>query len=172
MSLVPALLATGVCRRAGAVWRHCGPQHLGNNSFHTTTVPTLPQRPTSPSASPYHTLGVPIGSSFDEVKRAFVQLALQTHPDQQQGKDEKNAATSTAAFLRIRQAFEQIQQEQHGGRHGPSGWSAQELRDWWQEETGEFLSFAMSESTRHEVIRAYHTMGPGSGRDKGKFATV
>ena len=102
---------------------------------------------------------------MDQVKHAFVKLALQTHPDKEGG--------SAAKFLLVRQAFEAIQQQEeeetNGGGGGPMGWSAQELQEWWRQEMGEFLSFDMSEDTRHEVIRAYHTMGPSAGRDKGGY---
>mgnify|MGYP005854382711 CR=1 FL=1 len=108
--------------------------------------------------SPYAVLGVPANSSLDQVKRAFVQLAMKTHPDQQGGSAEQ--------FLRIRQAFENIQQQRHG--KGPPGWSANELKEWWEEETGEFLSFSMNDDTRQEVIKAFNTMGP-EGRDKGGY---
>lgn len=112
------------------------------------------------------------------VKQAFVQLALQTHPDKEGG--------SAAEFLKVRQAFEEIlaqhDDDNNNGNGGngnnnngrrPKGWSTEDLQHWWQQETGEFLSFEMSHSTRQEVIRAYHTMGPsddvGPMRDKGGY---
>eukprot|EP00977_Amphora_coffeiformis_P025200 scaffold18607_cov98-Amphora_coffeaeformis.AAC.1 len=84
---------------------------------------------------------------------------MKTHPDQHGGSAEQ--------FLHIRHAFESIQQQLQG--KGPPGWSAEELKEWWEDETGDFLSFSMSDDTRQEVIDAFHAMGPTEGRDKGGY---
>lgn len=155
------------CSLVNNIYQH-NPVHYYQSQrchrFYHTTSQALPQQ--HARSSPYAILGIPSNSSFAVVKQAFIKLALQTHPDQvgnQNGSVEK--------FLRIRQAFESIQHEsKNGGKNaGPSGWSAEELQEWWRQETGEFLSFHMSNQTRHEVIRAYHTMGPTAGRDKGGY---
>lgn len=97
-----------------------------------------------------------------DVQRAFVKLALQTHPDKPGG--------SAARFLQIRQAFESIRNSNTGGGGGGGAeWTSAELEEWWQQETGEFLRFEMSHDTRRQVIDAYRTMGPSAGRDKGGY---
>jgi hypothetical protein len=132
------------------------------------------------SGNPFVVLGVSNNSSFAVVRRAFVQLALEHHPDRASG--------STENFLRIRQAFEDIQHAQGGndddddasvesrGRSSssrrsstPSGWTPDELRQWYQDETGEFLAFSMSECTRQEVIQEYKRMSVGGKAPKGGY---
>lgn len=125
-------------------------------------------------------LGVEINSTFAVVRLAFVKLALEHHPDQNNG--------STENFLKIRAAFEEIQQDQNGGtgnadgsskgdKNGgsgssggvPFGWTEDELREWYQEETGDFATFTITESTRQEVIEVYKTMLRSGKAPKGGY---
>lgn len=116
---------------------------------------------TSGPRNPFAVLGVPVDSSFDHVRRAFVQLALKHHPDRETGSAEE--------FVRIREAFEAIVDSGgEGNPHNSEGWSQEELREWFHEETGDFLAFDMSEATRKEVIHVYNTMSQG-GKDKGGY---
>lgn len=56
------------------------------------------------SVCPFVELGVPISSSYSEVKQAFVRLALKYHPDTAAPK----TASTTEMFSRVRRAFESI----------------------------------------------------------------
>lgn len=132
------------------------------------------------SGNPFVVLGVSVNSTFAVVRLAFVKLALEHHPDRDSG--------STENFLKIRQAFEEIQQDQAGsdgsssrggtgssnsggggGGRTPSGWTEDELREWYQEETGDFATFTITESTRQEVIEVYKTMLESGKAPKGGY---
>jgi DnaJ-domain-containing protein 1 len=127
------------------------------------------------SGNPFAVLGVAVNSSFVDVRLAFVKLALEHHPDRESGSTEK--------FLKVRKAFEEIQQGQNGndgssegnsrnssrGGRTPSGWTQDELREWYQDETGDFATFAITESTRQEVIRVYKTMLKSGKAVKGGY---
>jgi DnaJ-class molecular chaperone len=146
----------------------------GNDS-NTTTKPNLL------SGNPFAVLGVAVNSTFAVVRLAFVKLALEHHPD----RDSGNAET----FVIVRRAFEEIQQDQQNGGNGngkdgsssrrgsssgadgvPFGWTEDELRAWYQEETGEdFATFTITESTRQEVIEVYKTMLRSGKAPKGGY---
>jgi hypothetical protein len=137
---------------------------LVSTSFHI-----FPSRKLSFSASQnaFQVLGLPPGSPYDKVKRAFVKLALEKHPDQEGG--------SAEAFIAIRGAYEAIRKEisvedsSENHADDPSAyWSPAELQEWFQRETGAFLSFEMCDKTRKEVINVYKTMSHG-GKDKGGY---
>jgi DnaJ-class molecular chaperone len=130
------------------------------------------------SGNPFVVLGVEVNSTFAVVRLAFVKLALEHHPDRDSG--------STANFLKIRAAFEEIQSGGGGngddgssrGKNGnggggggstPSGWTEDELREWYQEETGDFATFTITESTRQEVIEVYKTMLRSGKAVKGGY---
>jgi len=140
-------------------------------------------------ANPYSVLGVPATSDYDEVRRAFVRLALDHHPDVRGGeRQEKAVAVAAAAenendaFIRIRLAFEAIREEmRYSGDDGGgddngiedddeplTDWSAAELREWYRRQTGEWLTFEMCEQTRREVIAVYKSMSHG-GKDMGGY---
>jgi hypothetical protein len=139
----------------------------------STTTPNLL------SGNPFAVLGVAVNSTFAVVRVAFVKLALEHHPDRDSG--------STENFLKIRAAFEEIQQDQNGngnadgssrgGKNGgsgssggvPFGWTEDELREWYQEETGDFATFTITESTRQEVIEVYKTMLKSGKPPKGGY---
>jgi DnaJ-class molecular chaperone len=123
------------------------------------------------SDNPYRVLNVPVNSNYDTVKTAFLKAALQHHPDHSKQAD-------TAAFIRIRQAFEEIvsqtsatSTETYGTATSPvvQTWKSDaEFQAWFRQATGEFLAFDMNHDTRQEVIRAYRTMSAG-GKDKGGY---
>lgn len=141
-------------------------RHLGSRFFATATSSG------TPTDNPYRVLNVPINSTYETVKAAFLKAALQHHPDHSKEPD-------TTAFLRVRQAFEAIayvSRSQDGddggadtaGKRKPSWKSDAEFQEWFRANTGEFLSFEMNHQTRQEVIRVYRTMSSG-GRDKGGY---
>jgi hypothetical protein len=170
------LVARQLCgTRTSLSWRiksrqcQCQHCHFFSSTGTTSTSNLL-------SGNPFIVLGVSVNSSFAVVRLAFVKLALEHHPDRDSG--------STDNFLKIRQAFEEIQQAQagndgprgnsgssssSGGGSTPSGWTQDELREWYQDETGDFSSFAFSESTRQEVIEVYKTMLRSGKAVKGGY---
>lgn len=135
--------------------------------------------------SPYSVLNVPMNSSYETVKAAFLKAALKHHPDHSKQAD-------TAAFIRVRKAFEEIMyhtgsgnsinlknNNSNGGDSSSTSdttnsetlWkSDEEFQAWFRHATGEFLSFEMSHDTRQEVINVYRTMGfSPAGTDKGGY---
>ena len=91
-------------------------------------------------------------TSTEDVKRRFLQLALEHHPDK--GGD-------TETFVQLRKAFECLQLNED--------WTESTYDDWFFEETGEHLSgFYMDEQTKEEVVEAFQTLSPG-GRDMGEW---
>ena len=121
-------------------------------------------------SNPYSVLGVPKTASMAEIKRSFIKLALEHHPDRT-----TTPSASHDRFVQIRHAFEELMGRNATSNNNsttpPSGWSSEELEHWWShqaEATKEFLTFDMSESTKQEVIHVYRTMAAG-GKDKGGY---
>jgi DnaJ domain len=132
--------------------------------------------------NPYRILNIPINSSYETVKAAFLKAALRHHPDHSKASD-------GAEFVRIRGAFEAIVSYQNNknnqmnsseqGSQSKYGWtkaeekppvwkSDAEFQEWFKHATGEHLSFDMNHETRQEVIHVYRTMSSG-GKDKGGY---
>ena len=116
------------------------------------------------SCCPFQVLGISNKSSYEEVKRAFVKLALEHHPD-----TSRASSPSVDRFTEIREAFESIQDVNgqavilaHMERHK---WNHETLHDWFRRETGQNLSFRMDAATRRQVAAAA-SMSPG-GLDRG-----
>jgi len=128
----------------------------------------------SSAANPYLVLGVPVNSSYETVKSAFLKQAMQHHPD----SSNNNNGGDTTIFVRIRQAFEEIVQDHKKGGGATSrdntawqnaashtSWKNEaEFQEWFRQETSNHLTFDMSDATRQEVIRVYRSMSNG-GRD-------
>jgi len=130
-----------------------------------------------PRHDPFRVLGLPRGSSYQQVKERFVKLALQHHPDRQEqdgnsgGSNNAAASTSTentTTFIQVRQAFEVIREGHNGIAQATheSQWSDDELRKFMEEQTSEFLSFKMDHETRQAVIQTVTNLSPG-GLDRG-----
>ncbi|OEU16165.1 hypothetical protein FRACYDRAFT_143143, partial [Fragilariopsis cylindrus CCMP1102] len=109
-------------------------------------------------------LGVPKNSTYDFVKRRFIELAMKTHPD-------RDAADE---FIRLRQAFEAIREDLDDGtarlttdgEDNNVAWSDDNYRAWFYEETGhQDVMFKMDLAIRKEVIDIA-TQSQG-GLDKG-----
>jgi DnaJ-class molecular chaperone len=116
--------------------------------------------------NPFDILGIPKASSYQEVKRRFVELALKHHPDL---SDEQGDSTE---FVRVRQAFEMIRETEDGraklsSAGDGSGWSDEEFQAWFFEETGhQDLLFRMDRATRKEVVEVANSQSQG-GLDRG-----
>lgn len=152
-------------------WSFVTPQTIHHGPrirlFHASTCWSERHRKKNPHA----VLGVSAQATVAEIKRSFIQLALEHHPDRASG------SSSPDRFIQIRQAFEELIQRSNNNHNGssndaPSGWSSEELQDWWSHQdesvTKDFLTFEISETTRQEVIRVYRTMSAG-GKDKGGY---
>ena len=57
-------------------------------------------RSVSTVRDPHHVLGLQLGATSSEIKRAYYELALRTHPDARVGKDQ-----GTACFVEVQEAF-------------------------------------------------------------------
>ena len=120
------------------------------------------------SYCPFQVLKIPKSSSYADVKKAFVKLALEHHPDTAHDK-----SLSHETFASIRQAFESIRND--NGRattadgvdnNNHTEWTDESLDSWFYQETGQHLSFHMDSSTRQEVKEVAETMSRG-GLDTG-----
>jgi DnaJ-class molecular chaperone len=143
--------------------------------------------------SPFEILGVPKTATYQEVKRRFVELALQHHPDtipvvknnsdknNNNSKDDGNVAyqddqhKSVEHFIRFRKAFEALKEDGNGivsARHHDDEasllWSSdEEFNAWFYEETGHAdIMFRMDMQTRKEVIHVVQSQAQG-GLDHG-----
>jgi DnaJ domain len=146
------------------------------------------QLPTPTTAEdPFRVLGVSRGASYQTVKEQFLRLAKIHHPDIIQDKEKldpttttnkessannKNDRSASSSFIRIRQAFEVIREGAHGeakvvGNNEPQKWSEDELRDFMEEQTNQFLSFRMDHDTRQEVIKTFQQQQSLGGLDRG-----
>jgi hypothetical protein len=139
--------------------------------------------------SPFEILGVDQTATYQEVKRRFVELALQHHPDTTNTvknnndninddcsyQDDKHK--SMEQFIRFRKAFEALKEDVNGivstRRHDDDSdesllWSSdEEFNAWFYEETGHAdIMFRMDMQTRKEVINVVQSQAQG-GLDRG-----
>jgi DnaJ-class molecular chaperone len=117
-------------------------------------------------ANSFDILGLPKTSTYDAVKRKFVELALKCHPDTS-GIDNGDAEE----FIRLRRAFETIREQEDGTaslmENGERVWTDEEFQSWFYEETGhQDIMFRMDMSTRREVIEIAESQSQG-GLDRG-----
>ncbi len=132
----------------------------GINHFGSIQYPKINEN------NPFEVLGIPKASTYHEVKRRFVELALQHHPDlSSNGGD-------ASEFVRFRRAFEMIRETKEGHARlvepkEESEWSDQEFQAWFYEETGhQDVMFRMDIATRKEVVDIANSQSQG-GLDRG-----
>jgi DnaJ-class molecular chaperone len=116
--------------------------------------------------NPFDILGISKGSSYKNVRRKFVELAMKHHPDVSENDD-----GDVEEFVRLREAFETIRESEDGTarltKDGETGWSDDEFQAWFHEETGhQDVMFRMDLNTRKEVINMANIQSQG-GLDKG-----
>lgn len=132
--------------------------------------------------NPFEILGISKTSTYEAVKRRFLELALETHPDvvhKQQPADDGKKDTSKDSpkrlvedFVKLRQAFEAIRENSDGtsrlaGDSEASSWSDESFQAWFHNETGHSdVMFTMDLQTRKEVAEVASTQAQG-GLDKG-----
>lgn len=138
--------------------------------------------------SPFQILGVPESSSYEDVKAAFLRLAMKHHPDTQASNIESKKGKepqSNQKFVQVRQAFETIKQRfqkksinlikkdsdnyyQDGStidEDDTEGWTDEEIHDWVIQQN-ESMFFGMDRQTQKEVIDVVEKLDPG-GLDRG-----
>lgn len=128
--------------------------------------------------NPFDVLGIPKTSSYEAVKRRFLELALATHPDvanQQTQSNEDGTKTDpqhlVEDFVKLRQAFEAIRENTDGSSRlaedsEASTWSDESFQAWFHNETGHSdVLFEMDLQTRKEVAEA--ASQAQGGLDKG-----
>ena len=169
------LPAAPACRRLYCNSKHFRQRQVRDNEHRKP----LRRTPNFQSQDPYNVLGIHSSSNMDEIKAAFVELALEYHPDTTTTNRSKTSSVDreedrTAIFVKVRHAFEQIlirskrPQDKVASPFQNASPSREEWMEWYQQETGDFLKFQMDEQTRREVIHVYKTMQP-SGKDKGGY---
>lgn len=122
--------------------------------------------PTVRENNPFHILGIPKTSSYQQVKQRFLELALKHHPDVLGDGDDGSE------FIRFRAAFEMIRETEDGkarlsGKGEDNHWTDEEFQAWFYEETGhQDVLFKIDLSTRKEVIEVANSLSQG-GLDRG-----
>ncbi|KAG7363221.1 chaperone protein DnaJ [Nitzschia inconspicua] len=144
-----------------------------NNNNHQHRRRTFPHH-TVRAENPFEILGIQNTATYQQVKRRFVELALQHHPDKVKDDDDKEQ--NMEKFVRFRQAFEALRDDGNGmattrdnSKDDESSlWSSdEEFNAWFYEETGHSdIMFRMDISTRKEVIDVVHNQAQG-GLDRG-----
>jgi DnaJ-class molecular chaperone len=130
---------------------------------YSSTARTRSQRITCP----FQTLGLPKQTEYKVVKKQFLKLALQHHPDTASAdKDDKKAkAAAIEMFMRVRKAFEQIIELDNGmaGIRSDSekAMDGEEFNKWFYGETGKYapdpFDLNLSPETLQEVAEASAT---------------
>lgn len=66
------------------------------------------------TGEPYGVLGLSRGAGFDDVRRAYRRLALESHPD-------TNGPSEIDRFISVQTAYDAIAQERQGASYGQTG---------------------------------------------------
>jgi DnaJ-class molecular chaperone len=81
--------------------------------------------------NPFDILGIPKGSSYENVKRKFVEPAMKHHPDVSESDDD-----DVEEFVRLRQAFETIRESEDETarltKDGETDWSGSKAHKRWR----------------------------------------
>ena len=116
--------------------------------------------------NPFRVLGIPDGSSISIARKRFLELALPHHPDTDDGRD-GDGGGSSAAFVRIRQAYERIRDGKGDGTpEVASGsdpttswtdWTEEGFLQWFFDQTG----LRLTPDQRREMVNLYRSRVPG-----------
>jgi hypothetical protein len=115
-------------------------------------------------------LGIHKSATYQQVKRRFVELALEHHPDKVESSKDKHK--NKEHFIKFRQAFEALKEGQDGmvfmrEKEEHLWTSDEEFNAWFYEETGHSdVMFRMDMKTRKEVIDVVNSQSQG-GLDRG-----
>lgn len=107
---------------------------------------------------------------FKDVKKTFLRIAMEHHPDTMSKKDEESITNSRDIFISAREAFEQIVEGPNGVAilRSESNKDSDEFEDWFRQETGHDIPF-MDAATMKEVAKMTETVGGGLDRDGGMW---
>ena len=121
------------------------------------------------SSCPFDTLGLTKNVSYKEVKKTFLRLAIQSHPDTSKSKGGKDN------FLRYRAAFESLTEGKKGEAKPlnddmTSSMPENDFEEWYHHETGYHVPYAndvmQDTNLMREIAKATEGMSQG-GLDKG-----
>ena len=122
---------------------------------------------------PFRVLKVKRQTPYGQVKKIFLKIAMQHHPDTSGAKSEEEQDKSREIFIKARQAFEALAEDPETGgiclREELDDYVADEehahMDEWFKEETGFDMPF-MDEETMKEVAAMTESVG-GGGMDRG-----
>ena len=155
------------------------------NSFGEATrkLSTPASRALKKAVCPFHILGISSESTYAVVKKSFLKIAMQHHPDVVGELEGAEKQKSVDLFMKSRQAFESIVEVEGGmaalreevelekGLKKQSKMSDEEFDAWFLDETGHNnpFSFDIDPATMREVAEMTDTIGGGLDRDGGMW---
>ena len=140
---------------------------------HTQERRDLKQKQKKQHDDPFRVLGIPKGTDYTTVKRTFIKIAMDNHPDTSAAESEEERTRHREIFMAARKAFEKIV-EGPGGQailrpEEDSAWEEEELNEWFHQESGGFDMPFMDIKTRREVSKVMDEIGGGLDRDGGMW---
>jgi hypothetical protein len=108
---------------------------------------------------------------YASVKRKFLQIAMEHHPDTSNAMTEEELEEHKHIFMQARSAFELLTEAPDGSailRQDSEEWQDKDFNSWFQEETGYDMPY-MDAQTMKEVAEMTETVGGGLDRDGGMW---
>ena len=166
-----------------------GPAHQqmykSRNTFGSAirSLSTPASRALKKAVCPFRILGVPTESTYAVVKKSFLKIAMQHHPDVVGELEGDEKQKSVDLFMKSRKAFESIVEVEGGmaalreevelekGLKKQSKMSDEEFDAWFLDETGHNnpFSFDIDPATMREVADMTDSIGGGLDRDGGMW---
>jgi DnaJ-class molecular chaperone len=118
---------------------------------------------------PWKVLNVSRDDSYADIKKIFIRIAMDYHPDTSAALTEEDEEEHKEIFMAARTAFEQLTSCPNGQailRSESEQWEEEEFNSWFQEETGHDMPF-MDQATMKEVAAMTEQLGgEGGGLDR------
>lgn len=147
------------------------------------SLSTPASRALKKAVCPFRVLGVPTESTYSVVKKSFLKIAMQHHPDVVGELEGEEKQKSVDLFMKSRKAFDSIVEVEGGmaalreevelekGLKKQSKMSDDEFDAWFLNETGHNnpFSFDIDPATMREVADMTDTIGGGLDRDGGMW---
>mmetsp|Transcript_4355 Transcript_4355/g.10206 ORF Transcript_4355/g.10206 Transcript_4355/m.10206 type:complete len:235 (+) Transcript_4355:181-885(+) len=153
---------------------HCPQTWSTSQTTVTSSMVWISNRPFATSRiinNPFRVLGLPPNASFETVKKTFIKLAMQYHPDTATASSSSSSSDETSdesseKFLAIRAAFEQIRHEHDRRQLKPSRYNGgaeddddngelehteEDFLDWFHDLTG----VRLTSDQRREMVHIY-----------------